>query len=66
MNLLEKIILFYIEAAKLTKETGISHEVDHIIPLQGEFVSDLHVHNNLQIIPRSKNRSRKNKIEGIL
>lgn len=55
-----KIKEFYIEAERLTKETGVIHEVDHIIPLQGKLVSGLHVHNNLQILTRSKNRSKKN------
>jgi hypothetical protein len=63
---LEKIKLFYIEADRLTKETGIRHEVDHIIPLQGKNVSGLHVHHNLQILTRSKNRSKQNKVEDVL
>src|ERR1035437_1349778 len=29
---------FYIEAARITEETGIPHHVDHILPLQGETV----------------------------
>lgn len=57
---LDKIREFYVEAERLTKETGIPHEVDHIIPLQGKNISGLHVHNNLQILTKSKNRSKKN------
>ncbi len=59
---MEKIKAFYVEAERLTIKTGIQYEVDHIIPLQGEMVSGLHVHNNLQILTRSKNRSKQNKI----
>ena len=58
-----KIQSFYIEAERLTKETGTPHEVDHIIPLQGKLVSGFHVHNNLQILTRSKNRSKGNNHE---
>jgi hypothetical protein len=63
---LEKIKQFYIEAARLTKETGIRHEVDHIFPLQGKNVNGLHVHYNLQILTRSKNRSKQNKTGDLL
>ena len=63
---IEKIKLFYITADRISKETGIPHEVDHIIPLQGKFVSGLHIHNNLQIITQSKNRSKRNKVGGEL
>ena len=49
-------------AAKITEETGIPHEVDHIIPLQGKTVSGLHVETNLQIITRTKNRAKHNRI----
>lgn len=36
-------------------------EVDHVIPLNGEGVSGLHVLDNLQVLLRAKNRSKGNK-----
>lgn len=58
----QEIISFYDEAARLTKETGISHEVDHQIPLQGRSVRGLHVPWNLKVMTESKNRHKGRKI----
>ena len=56
----------YAEAKKLTRDTGIAHDVDHIIPLRGEKVSGLHVENNLQIMLASKNRAKFNNFDGVV
>jgi hypothetical protein len=59
---IEKIREIYKERTKLTKETGIIHHVDHIIPLKGKTVSGLHVHYNLRIITASENIRKHNKL----
>lgn len=50
----------YREADRLTRETGIPHEVDHEIPLRGRLVSGLHVHTNLRPLPARENRRKSN------
>lgn len=54
----EKIRQFYVQSRELTEQTGIEHEVDHIYPLQGEFVSGFHVETNLRVVPKSVNRAK--------
>ena len=56
----------YAEARELTETTGIPHEVDHIIPLQGKNVCGLHVYNNLQILTREENRHKASKVDETL
>ena len=56
LNLIQE---FYKIAELKTKETGIPYEVDHIIPISK---GGLHHQNNLQVITRTENRSKGNKI----
>ena len=48
-------------AALRTTMFGFSWHVDHILPLQGELVSGLHVPTNLQVIPGVDNVRKANK-----
>ena len=54
----EAIKEIYEIARTVTELTGERHEVDHVIPLQCENVSGLHVENNLLVLPLSENRSK--------
>lgn len=58
---LHKIRLVYEEARRITKQTGIKHCVDHVIPLQGKLVCGLHVHHNLRVITSHDNSRKRNK-----
>ena len=50
---------FYDEADRLTKETGVPHEVDHIIPLSR---GGSHSPDNIQVITAEENRKKSNNI----
>lgn len=54
---MEAIAKVYAEAKRL------GMQVDHIIPLNGETVSGLHVHANLQLLTRAENRAKSNKFD---
>ena len=54
----DAITEIYIAARQLSEATGIPHEVDHIVPLQGKNVSGLHVAWNLRPITAAQNRAK--------
>jgi hypothetical protein len=57
------IACMYEIARRVSACTGIPHEVDHCIPLQGKNVSGLHVETNLRVLPQFLNRSKGNRLE---
>ena len=59
---LEAIEAVYKEAARLTRDTGVKHDVDHIYPLQSPKVCGLHVEHNLQILTHLENMRKHNKL----
>jgi hypothetical protein len=60
---MEKITAFYVEAERLTKETGIPHHVDHFYPLRGKMMCGFHVEGNLQIIHAVANLRKSNRVD---
>lgn len=55
---ISQIRAVYSEARTLSAQTGVKHDVDHIVPLAGRIVSGLHVPWNLRAIPRDVNNRR--------
>lgn len=55
------IATVYEQARATTLETGVPHNVDHIVPLQSKFVCGLHVHQNLRVLPKLQNTSKGNR-----
>jgi hypothetical protein len=58
---LEEIDAIYVKARTLSESTGVTHEVDHIVPLIHPLVCGLHVEHNLQILTERENCQKSNK-----
>jgi hypothetical protein len=58
-----KIKCLYSVASMLTKHNNEPWHVDHVIPLQGDLVSGLHVPSNMRVLRGKENISKHNKFE---
>jgi hypothetical protein len=56
-----KVEEIFAECIKISKESGIKHNVDHIVPLNSPYVCGLHWHGNLQILTQVENFSKLNR-----
>ena len=56
----EQMRLVYAISKRVSEETGTAYHVDHLVPLQGELVSGLHVPWNLQLLTASDNIAKSN------
>ena len=61
----DEIQRFYNLAQSLSESTGVSHEVDHIVPLTSQVVCGLHVPWNLQVLTTEENRRKANRLAGV-
>jgi hypothetical protein len=53
----------YDECKRVTRETGIRHEVDHIYPILSRTICGLHVEQNLRIVTAAFNLAKSNRWE---
>jgi hypothetical protein len=60
----ELIAGMYHLAYDITKQTGVIHQVDHIIPLNGKSVLGLHTYCNLRVITATDNNIKGNSFVG--
>lgn len=60
---LKAIAAIYAAARNISRESGVLHHVDHIIPIRGIGVAGLHVAWNLRIIPAIENQKKGNRVD---
>ena len=59
----KELAAIYRECARVSKETGIPHHVDHIVPILHPDVCGLHVPWNLRIVPAVENMNKSNEFD---
>ena len=59
----ELIRALYLKRDRLTKSTGLEHNIDHIVPICSDDVCGLHTLANLRIISEEENLNKSNKFD---
>lgn len=55
------MLAIYHEARQLSKDTGVEHHVDHVVPILSSRVCGLHCQQNMQILAAFANQSKLNR-----
>lgn len=62
----DAIKAIYADAQSLSDETGVQHQVDHIVPLKHPLVCGLHIPANLQVLTSHDNNAKNNSFDGTM
>jgi len=57
----DKVEEIFATCIRISSESGIKHNVDHIVPLNSSYVCGLHWHGNMQILTQTENFSKHNR-----
>lgn len=56
------MLALYREARRIERDTGVPHQVDHIVPLLSPYVCGLHCEHNMMVLPRTENLTKGNRV----